>query len=120
MEALVEPPYAELQGGDTMPRDGVEAFTVQSVGYGMRIACTLGPSPGFSRLVIRYRTDGVVPSTPEDGFPLLDAPALGGAAYWGCHDPPYRGVAYTYRVFGLDDRGSIRASATTRGVPSTV
>jgi len=98
--------------------EGIETFTVEPIALGMCVACTIGFAPEFSRLVIRYRTDGAAPSTPCDGLPLLDEPASPGSSYRGCHHPLYRGHEYVYTIFGLDDRGTIRASATTAGSPS--
>ena len=99
--------------------DGIEAFTVDRAGGGMRISCTIGPHPRFSRLVIRFQTDGSTPSMPSDGRPLLDTPAFAGATYQGRHHPLNRGFIYAYKAFGLDGRGSIRASATARAWPAT-
>jgi hypothetical protein len=97
---------------------GIDAFTVEPSAYGMQIACAIGPRPSFSRLIIRYRTDGVTPSRPDDGLLLLDAPALAGTTFRGWHHPLYRGFTYRYKVFGLDARGSVRASATAYAAPA--
>jgi len=97
---------------------GIEELTVRAAGDGMRVACTIGPRPGFSRLVIRFRTDGATPATPTDGRPLLDVPAVAGATFRGYHHPLDRGSVYSYAAFGLDDRGSIQSTVMVCAWPS--
>ena len=92
--------------------NAIHAFLVRPAGLGMRITCTVGPHPGFTRLVIRYRTDGVTPSTPTDGLALLDSAIAAGVTYRGRHHPRNRGLAYCYTAFGLTHRGSVRVSKT--------
>ena len=99
--------------------DGIVALAAHAASSGMRLTCTIGPRPGFSRLVIRYRADGASPRTPDEGHPLLDAPAIAETTYWGYHNPPHGSAGYCYTAFGLDTSGSIRASATTSGRPAS-
>ena len=98
---------------------GIETFRVEPSALGLSTTCAIGAAPQFSRLVIRYRADGAPPETPRDGSPLLDVPVTPGTSYRGSHHPPFRGFDFIYTVFGLDERGAIRARATTVGSPST-
>jgi hypothetical protein len=112
-------PKPELSiSNDVRAGEGIAALTVDSAAYGMRVTCTIGPHPGFSRLVIRYRIDGRTPSTPADGLPLLDAQAVADTTYRGYHDPRHQGRDCFYTAFGIDERGSIRTTVTTVGRPS--
>jgi len=97
---------------------GIETFRVEPTALGMSITCAVGDSPEFSRLVIRYRADGAAPESPRDGSPLLDVPVTPGTLFRGSHHPRFRGFDFIYTVFGLDERGAIRARATTLGSPS--
>ena len=73
------------------------------------------------RLVVRYRTDGVFPTSPVDGGALVDDPGQPGAAGSFTHEGLANGQTVHYSVFAIDAAGNVSEAATvsaTTAAPS--
>jgi hypothetical protein len=98
---------------------GIQRFSAQSEIGAVLLTLTLTQPPvtTFSRLVIRFRADGRAPSSPADGSPLFDEPALPGAMYGNRHSGLSPEHTYVYAAFVLDALGVVRVSTTAVGRP---
>jgi len=78
---------------------------------------SIPPATNVSRLVIRFRDDGQIPSSPSEGFSLYDAAAPSGALYATHHSGLSPDHTYAYAAFALDDKGAVRGSTAAIAVP---
>jgi hypothetical protein len=95
-----------VPGGDTLSPLPVGAFTVVSGSGSNSLQWTASSSGDQARTVIRYRTDGVFPRTPADGFPVLDQPGAPGSAGSYVHYGLVNGTTYNYAAFSVDLAGN--------------
>ncbi len=99
-------PPAAPSGAAATPRDGA-----------ISLSWTNPPDPDLVRLVIRYRIDGVFPTSPIDGTPLVDRAAVAGVADSELHAGLANDTLYTYSIFAVDSSGNVSAAAQVASTP---
>ena len=72
----------------------------------------------LASVVVRYRTDGVFPSSPVDGHAVFDGPALAGTSGSVQHTGLANGASYAYSVFVLDTAENVSAGRNVSLTPS--
>jgi hypothetical protein len=109
---------SEEPGDDVaLPLAVVELVAVAASGQ-VALGWDQPSDPDAVRLVVRFRTDGVAPTSPVDGHPLLDvaAPAAGAASH--VHAGLTDGVTYGYALFVIDAAGNASEPATVQATPA--
>jgi hypothetical protein len=72
----------------------------------------------FVKTVIRYRTDGKNPTSPVDGFLVVEKPAGPGTADSYVHTGLTNGTTYYYSAFAVDASGNVSAASKAQGTPA--
>lgn len=107
----------EAPGDDNTPPAPVASFSA-APGDGRNDLSWTNPSDvDFDRTVIRYRTDGRYPTSPEDGFAVAERPALPGSSDSYSHQGLSNGTTYYYAAFALDSADNTSAPSNTEGTP---
>jgi hypothetical protein len=75
------------------------------------------PSSDYGKTVIRYRTDGIFPSNPFDGFLVTERSAGPGASDAYTHGSLTNGVTYSYSVFTVDAAGHASTASSVSVTP---
>lgn len=77
------------------------------------------PADGdFVRTVVRYRTDGAYPTSPDDGFAVTSQSGPPGAGASFDHVGLTNGTAYSYSAFAVDASGNASVAAQTTASPA--
>ena len=95
-----------VPGSDTLSPLPLGAFRVLPSTGSNTVQWTASSSSDHARTVIRYRTDGVFPRTPADGFPVLDKPGAPSSTGSYVHSGLANGTTYTYAAFSVDTAGN--------------
>jgi len=107
----------EAPGSDTLPPAGVSSFTATAGDSENELGWTNPPDPDFDRVVIRYRTDGRFPVSPEDGLPVTETAGAPGSAGAHTHDGLTNGATYSYSAFAVDESGNVSPAGTAQATP---
>jgi hypothetical protein len=106
---------SELPDSDVTATGPVTAFTATPASGRIDLAWTSPVAGDLASVVIRYRTDGQYPTSPVDGFPLVNASAASGAADTHAHTDVDPGTPYHYSAFAVDEAGNVSAPAHAQG-----
>ena len=109
----------EQPGADVDPPAGVVGFTATANASSNTLTWTNPDVPDLARTVIRYRTDGLFPVSPSDGFPLVDRGAAPGAPESFVHQNVASGVTYSYSAFAVDEAGNASDESTAQATPGS-
>jgi hypothetical protein len=71
----------------------------------------------FVKTVVRYRTDGIYPTSPVDGFAVTEKSASPGAADSYVQTGLANGTTYSYSAFAVDASGNVSTAAHAQGTP---
>ena len=104
-------------GSDTLSPLPLGAFSVTSGTGSNTVQWTASSSSDHARTVIRYRTDGVFPRTPADGFPVVDRSGAPSSTGSYVHSGLANGTTYTYAAFSLDNAGNGSNPTDASGTP---
>ncbi len=72
----------------------------------------------FDRSVIRYRTDGRYPTSPDDGFAVTSQPGAPGSQGTYTHQGLTDGTTYYYAAFAVDVADNVSAPSQTQATPA--
>ncbi len=107
----------EQPGTDVTPPNAPTAVTVNETDSEVVLGWT-NPSDGdLDRIVLRFRTDGVTPTSPIDGQGVIDRPAVGGADDGTTHSGLTNGVTISYAMFAIDTSGNASPAVAIEATP---
>lgn len=109
---------SEVPDADTTAPSTPTNLLAGSISGEVSLTWTNSSSGDLDRVIVRYRTDGVSPVSPYDGFGLVDRTATPGGADSFVHSGLTNGVTYFYSVFAVDGAGNVSDAATASGTPS--
>jgi hypothetical protein len=109
----------EQPGDDVTPPGAVNGLTGTAGNESVRLAWTDPSGADATTIVIRYRTDGVFPVSPADGWPLVVTPAVAGSPGAFDHTGLANDTTYSYGVFALDAAGNVSQARTVAAQPRT-
>ncbi len=109
---------SEIPADDVTAPSGVSSLAAAASDGSITLSWTDPTDADAARLVIRYRPDGVWPTTPVDGLPLVDTPVEHGDAGLYEHSGLVNGTNYRYSVFTVDAAGNVSVPATVESAPS--
>ena len=107
----------EQPGSDVTPPASATQFNAIPADGSNVLAWTNPADPDFTRTVIRYRTDGVYPRSPVDGFAAFDLAGVPAASVSQVHPGLTNGVTYYYSAFAVDASGNVAAGAQVESTP---
>jgi hypothetical protein len=108
----------EQPNGDTAPPSAVTGFTAAPSDAQNHLEWTNPGDGDYARTVVRYRTDGRYPTSPEDGYAVADRPATPGSTDAYDHTGLTNGVTYHYSAFAIDTSGNVSEAAHADGTPA--
>ena len=108
---------AGVPGSDTLSPLPMAAFTVTANSGANTLNWTASPSNDHAKTIVRYRTDGVFPRTPADGFPVVERTGAPGSTGTYTHSGLTNGTVYSYAAFSIDVSNNGSNSTTGSGTP---
>lgn len=108
----------EAPSDDNTAPSPVSSFSVAPADGRNDLSWTNPANGDFDRTVIRYRTDGRYPTSPDDGFAVAVRPAAPGSADSYSHQGLTNGTAYHYAAFALDAANNVSTPSEAEGTPS--
>jgi len=108
----------EQPGSDITPPDAVTDFQGEAGDTVNDLSWVIPGGGDLASVVVRYRTDGVVPTSPVDGHAVFDGPAQAGASGSVQHTGLANGASYAYSVFVLDIAENVSAGRSMSLTPS--
>jgi chitodextrinase len=107
----------EAPTGDNTATAPVTSFVATGVAEAVDLSWTTPGDTDFARTVIRFRTDGKFPVSPEDGFPAVDRAGAPGASESFTHSGLQVGTTYSYAAFAIDENGNVSDASTAEATP---
>jgi hypothetical protein len=107
----------EAPSNDNTAPGPVTGFAAASGDRQNDLSWTNPTDPDYVRTVVRYRTDGRYPTSPDDGFAVADRTAAPGSSDAFSHTNLTNGVTYSYSAFAIDAAGNVSAASQTDGTP---
>ena len=104
-------------GADLTPPAAVGQLTGTSTDGGALLSWNNPADADFEKTIVRYRTDGLSPVSPADGYPVVEDPAAPGSSATYSHTGLTNGVTYHYSVFAVDASGNAAAAAHVQVTP---
>jgi len=109
---------SEEPGSDSTPPGAVTELEGEA-SDGVNDLSWVNPSGGdLADVVVRYRTDGVFPTSPVDGQLLFEGPAQSGATGSFQHSGLANGSTYSYAVFVTDTAENCSAGRSIALTPN--
>ena len=108
---------SEEPGADTVPPQGVIGLQVASGANQIELSWSNPSDADFVKTVVRFRTDGQFPTSPVDGWPLVEQTAAPGSPGSFLHEDLSEGTTYSYGAFAIDVAGNVAEVATVEGTP---
>ncbi len=102
---------SEQAVGDQTPPAADTSFTATGATAQVTLNWTNSASADFTQTVIRYRTDGKYPVSPEDGLPVVTKTGAPGSADSYVHTGLTNGTTYYYSAFAIDSGDNVSAAA---------
>ncbi len=108
---------AEEPGADSIPPQGVAGLEAASGADLIELSWSNPSDADFVKTILRFRTDGQFPTSPVDGWPLVDETAVPGSPGSFLHVDLSDGTTYSYSAFAIDAAGNVSEVATVEGTP---
>jgi hypothetical protein len=105
--------------GDVTPPGKVTSFTGSPASGRVTLSWKNPNDTDFVRTIVRYRTDGKYPTSPVDGFAVVDKTGAPGSTGSHTHTGLPNGVEHSYAAFAVDASGNVAIRATVRATPSS-
>jgi hypothetical protein len=105
----------ERPDADVTPPGSASEFLAVSEAGAIRLSWTNPSDADLSRIVIRYRQDGVYPTSPADGLALVDRLADPADTEEYLHEDVQVGISYFYSAFSVDASGNVSVAAHAMG-----
>ena len=110
---------SEVPLDDTDAPAAVGQLTAEAGFEQISLSWRMPPDADVARVVVRFRTDGISPTNPNDGTSLLDAPAGPNQQRVIDHEGLSGETVYSYAVFAIDVEGNVSEPATAQLSPLT-
>ncbi len=107
----------EQPGSDVIPPNAPTAMTVTEADAEVVLGWTNPSNTDLDRIVLRFRTDGITPTSPIDGQGVIDRPAVSGAADGTTHSGLTNGVTISYAMFAIDTSGNASPAVAIEATP---
>ncbi len=107
----------EQPGTDVTPPNAPTAVTVNETDSEVVLGWTNPSNTDLDRIVLRFRTDGITPTSPIDGQGVIDRPAVSGAADGTTHSGLTNGVTISYAMFAIDTSGNASPAVAIEATP---
>jgi hypothetical protein len=107
----------EQPGSDVTAPAPATQFAATPLDGSNALTWTNPSDPDFTRIVIRYRTDGVYPQSAADGYPVLDSEGIPASEGSHEHQGLTNDVTYFYSAFAVDAAGNEAAAAQVDATP---
>jgi hypothetical protein len=107
----------ESPTGDNAATGPVTQFAATGIAEAIDLSWTTPGDADFARTVIRFRTDGQFPVSPEDGFLVIDRAGSSGSTENHVHSGLQVGTTYSYAAFAIDDNGNVSDASTAEATP---
>ena len=102
---------------DTTPPGDITQFTAIPGNSLDSLSWTNPADADFKGVMLRYRTDGVYPTSQTDGVLAADRPSVAGAKDYFDHQSLTNGVTYYYSGFTYDTNQNYSHTAHTQATP---
>ena len=102
---------------DTTPPNDVANFTAIPSNGRVSLSWTNPADADFKGVMLRYRTDGIYPTSKTEGFLAVDRPGVTGATEHFDHLSLVNGVTYHYSAFTYDTALNYSSTAHTQATP---
>ena len=102
---------------DTTPPNDVTSFTAIPGNGRVSLSWTNPADADFKGVMLRYRTDGIYPTSKTDGILAVDRPGVTGATEHFDHLSLVNGVTYHYSAFTYDTALNYSSTAHTQATP---
>jgi hypothetical protein len=110
----------EQPGADTLPTGSVASFVATRGDGEVQLDWSNPNDSDFDLTVVRYRTDGRFPVSPDDGFAVVSDSGAPGSSGTYTHTGLTNGQTYHYSAFAVDEAGNVAPAATGSAIPATV
>jgi hypothetical protein len=109
--------FTTTSAADTTPPADVTQFTAIPGNSQAALSWTNPADADFKGVMLRYRTDGVYPTSKTDGVLAADRPSVAGAKDYFDHLNLTNGVTYYYSGFSYDTNQNYSSTAHTQATP---
>jgi hypothetical protein len=107
----------EQPSGDVTPPAKVTSLTATPADSQVTLSWTNPSDADFVKTVIRYRIDGKYPTSPVDGYLVVEKTGTPGSTGSSTHIGLANGTTYSYAAFAIDAAGNVAVRATVQGAP---
>jgi hypothetical protein len=115
-DAAFEP--TEQPGSDVLPPAAASGLTATPGDTDVLLGWINPSNNDLDRIVVRFRSDGVTPTSPIDGQGLIDRGATAGMPDGVTHSGLVNGVTISYAVFVIDTAGNVSSPASIEATPA--
>ena len=112
--------FTTQQGTDTTPPGDATNFTAVPGNTIVSLNWTNPTDPDYKGVMIRYRTDGVYPTSNADGMLAMDRVEVAGSNDYFVHSGLSNGITYSYSAFTYDTTGNYSHTAHTQATPANL
>ena len=112
--------FTTQQGTDTTPPGDATNFTAVPGNTIVNLNWTNPTDADYKGVMIRYRTDGVYPTSNADGMLAMDRTEIAGSNDYFTHTGLSNGMTYSYSAFTYDTSGNYSHTAHTQATPANV
>ncbi len=112
--------FTTQQGPDTTPPGDATNFTAVPGNTIINLNWTNPTDPDYKGVMIRYRTDGVYPTSNADGMLAMDRVEVAGSNDYFVHSGLSNGTTYSYSAFTYDTTGNYSHTAHIQATPANL
>ncbi len=112
--------FSTQQGTDTTPPGDATNFTAVPGNSVVNLNWTNPTDSDYKGVMIRYRTDGVYPTSNADGMLAMDRTEVAGSNDYFVHSGLSNGTTYSYSAFTYDTSGNYSHTAHSQATPANV
>ncbi len=112
--------FATPAAPDTTPPGDVKNFTAGGGDRKISLSWTTPSDSDYKGVLIRYRTDGLFPTTKDDGVLVTDVAGNPNTAQTFVHSGLTNGTTYYYSAFSYDVAQNFSTTAHAQAIPSAL
>jgi len=104
--------------GDVTPPGKATSFAGSPSSGSVALSWKNPTDADYRKTVVRYRIDGRYPTSPVDGFLVVERTAAAGSNDGFTHTGLANGTTYSYSAFTVDASGNSSTAATVQATPT--